>query len=65
MALTSKILSAAIKMASARQSPDVMRISQETARSFIKGQMPNLHMLYSAAWDAGYTVNGIHPPKHV
>lgn len=64
MAFTKKILDAAVKMAIARKSPDVVRISQETARSFIQGEMPNLQMLYSAAWAAGYTVNGINPPAH-
>lgn len=65
MAFTKKILDAAVKMAVARKSPNVMLLSHETARSFIQGTMPNLHMLYSAAWASGYTVNGINPPKHV
>lgn len=60
-----QLLDAAMKMAKARNAPDIMMLSHETVRQMLQATKPNLHILYSAAWATGYTVNGINPPKHV
>lgn len=65
MATIKDHLDAAIKMAAKRghQGSDAITMAHNTVRLFLKAKKPNLHMLYSAAWSAGYTVNGIVAPR--
>jgi hypothetical protein len=60
-ATIAQMLDAAIKMAERRGTPDVIFVAHETVRNFLKAQRPAVYDLYSAAWRAGYTVNGIRP----
>lgn len=61
MKISKEEFDAALVALDAWKQPEMLHISPSVYCMLLEEAAPNRHMLYSAGWRAGYTVNGLKP----